>query len=198
MNAAPFTLTGSRVTLIPLGLEHVDALCVVGLAPELWRGTTIRVETRADMEAYVQRALTAQDEGAAVPFAIVEKRTGQIVGTTRFHTLAPEHRKLEIGFTFLGVPWQRTGINREAKWLMLRHAFETWQCVRVQFTANAINAQSRAAIRALGATEEGILRHRRLSSHHGWCDLVYFSIIAAEWPDIRARLEQRLAVASGG
>jgi RimJ/RimL family protein N-acetyltransferase len=197
MNAAPLTLASERIALVPLAPAHLEALCALGLAPELWRATTIRVETRADMAAYLQRALEAQAAGAAVPFAIVERRTGAVVGTTRFHDLTPEHRSLEIGFTFIAPAWQRTFVNTEAKLLLLRHAFEAWQCLRVQFTANAINHASRAALRRLGAVEEAVWRHHRLSPHHGPCDLVVYSIVAAEWPAVRARLEERLRRGEG-
>src|SRR5205814_1662445 len=117
------------------------------------------------------------------------------VGTTRFHTIEREHRKLEIGFTFIDPVWQRTAVNTETKLLMLRHAFDPWRCVRVQFTANAANERSRAALRRIGAVEEAVFRHHRVSTQLGLCDLAVFSIIASEWPAVRARLEARLSAA---
>ena len=192
MNAAPFTLAGDRIVLQPMTEAHLGALCAAGLAPELWRATTVQIRSHADMEAYVQRALDEQANGTAVPFVIVERCSGTVVGSTRFHSLAPEHRKLEIGFTFLAPQWQRTGLNTEAKFLMLRHAFEVWQCIRVQFTANAANEKSRTALRGIGAIEEAVFRHHRVSPHLGLCDLAVYSILAAEWPAVRVRLDEKL------
>ena len=192
MNSAPFTLVGECVELAPLTFAHLDALSSVGLAPELWAATTICVQTRDDLQAYVRHALELQAAGSAVPFVIIERSSGEVVGSTRFHSLAPEHRKLEIGFTFIAPAWQRTSVNTEAKLLMLRHAFEMWQCIRVQFTANAANEKSRAALRRIGAVEEAIFRHHRISAHLGVCDLVVYSIIASEWPAVREQLEQKL------
>jgi RimJ/RimL family protein N-acetyltransferase len=194
MTSAPFALEGRRVRLVPLTLEHLDQFAAIGTAPELWSATTIRVVTRTDMQDYLQRALAEQAAGTAVPFAIVDRRSGEIVGSTRFHSLAPEHRKLEIGFTWIAPPWQRTGVNPESKFLLLRHAFEAWGCRRVQFTANAINERSRRAIERIGGRFELILRHHRLSPHLGPCDIAVYSIIASEWPEVRTALESRLAL----
>jgi RimJ/RimL family protein N-acetyltransferase len=192
MTAAPLTLEGKLVRLVPLTSAHLDRCCAIGTAPELWASTTIRVLTRADMAAYFERAQAEQSAGTAVPLAIIERQSGVLVGTTRFHTLVPAQRRLEIGFTWIAPPWQRTGVNREAKFLMLRHAFETWDCLRVQFTANASNQKSRRALEGIGAQFEAVLRHHRLSPHLGPCDIAVYSIIASEWPAVRATLETKL------
>ena len=192
MNALPLMLTGRYVRLEPLRLDQVEALCRFGLAPELWAATTIRVRTVVEMRDYVQRALELQAAGSAVPFVIVHQPSETIVGATRFHSLAPEHRKMEIGYTFIDPRWQRTAVNTETKLLMLRHAFETWQCVRVQFTANATNEKSRAALRRIGAVEEAVFRQHRVSAHLGPCDVAIYSIIAPEWSAVQLRLEARL------
>lgn len=195
MNASPLILTGQHVRLVPLTLEHVEALCGFGLAPELWAATTLRVQTPAEMRDYVQRALDLQTAGSALPFVIIHQPSKRIVGATRFHTMEPAHRKLEIGYSFIDPVWQRTAINTETKLLMLRQAFDAWQCVRVQFTANVANEKSRAALRRIGAVEEAIFRHQRVSAHLGLCDVAVYSIIASEWAAVRARLEAR---SSGG
>jgi RimJ/RimL family protein N-acetyltransferase len=187
------TLEGNTIRLVPLSLENLDALCAIGLEPRLWQATTIQVQTRAEMESYIKVALEAQDEGIALPFVIIERSSGKVIGTTRFHSIATKHRHLEIGFTWIALPWQGTVVNTEAKYLMLYHAFESMNCIRVEFRADAKNEQSRRALTRLGAQQEGILRHVRISPHRGVCDLVVYSIIAKEWPQVRSNLEMKLS-----
>jgi N-acetyltransferase len=197
MRNISFTLEGSVIRLIPMSEAHVDGLSAVGLEPELWRSTTIQVRTRADMEAYVRTALQAQDAGTALPFTIVECGTDTIVGTTRFHNMAPEHRRLEIGYTWVALPAQRTNVNTESKYLLLRHAFDVLECVRVEFKADAENEPSRRSLLGIGAQFEGIHRSCRISAHRGIRDLAVFSIVAAEWPLVRANLEAKLKARIG-
>jgi RimJ/RimL family protein N-acetyltransferase len=167
---------------------HHAALSAIGLDPGLWRHTTIRVETSADMRQYMESALAAQAAGTALPFVIELRATGEIVGTTRYHSIVREHRRLEIGFTWIAALWQRTAVNSESKFLLLQHAFETLGCQRVEFKAAVENEPSRRALLRLGATEEGTLRHYVFSTHKGPCDVRVFSIIAGEWEAIRARM----------
>lgn len=134
---SPFSLAGRFIRLTPLRLDDLDDLCAIGLDPSLWQSTTIQVVSRGDMEAYVQAALAAQHRGTAVPFAIFERTTDKLIGSTRFHSIEFAHRRLEIGFTWLGCPWQRTFANTEAKYLMLYHAFEHLGCIRVEFRADS-------------------------------------------------------------
>lgn len=188
----PFNLEGRSIRLTPLSIEHLDVLCAVGLEPKLWQATTIQVCTRADMAAYIRAALAGHSAGTAVPFAIVERATDRVIGTTRFHSIVAEHRHLEIGFTWIALPWQRTAANTEAKYLLLRHAFETMDFVRVEFRADAENEQSRRALLRIGAREEGVFRHYRITAHRGIRDLAVYSIIATEWPAVRRNLEIRL------
>src|SRR3954471_4390873 len=124
----PVQLRGSRVRLVPMGESHLSALCAIGLDEQLWRLTTIGVRTPADMGNYIEAALVAQRAGTALPFVIEDRATNQLIGSTRFHSYAEPHRRIEIGFTWLAVPSQRTGANTEAKYLMLRHAFEMFGC----------------------------------------------------------------------
>jgi hypothetical protein len=128
----PCTLEGSLVRLEPLGMGHLDGLCAAGLDPELWRLTVSKVRDRSDMRRYVETAKAEQRGGAALPFATVWRATGEIIGSTRFGNAAPEHRRVEIGWTWLARPWQRSGANVEAKYLMLGHVFERWGVVRVE------------------------------------------------------------------
>jgi RimJ/RimL family protein N-acetyltransferase len=143
MLVAPVTLAGKYVKLEPLSLDHVDGLCAIGLEPLLWRWTTTLVRSRDDMQAYVTAALDAQQEGSTLPFATLLKDTGEVVGSTRFGNIDRQNRHVEIGWTWVGVPWQRTFVNTEAKYLMLRHAFETLGCIRVEFKTDSFNEASR-------------------------------------------------------
>jgi N-acetyltransferase len=187
-----FSLAGRVVRLVPMQVEHLDALCAVGLDPQLWDATTIRVLTREAMEAYLRAALDARERGTAWPFVIEEQATGRVIGSTRFHSIDVAHRHLEIGFTWLGMPWQRTAANTEAKYLMLCHAFDALNYIRVEFRADAENERSRRALERIGAREEGRLRHYRISAHRGLRDLVVYSILATEWPGVRVKLEAKL------
>jgi RimJ/RimL family protein N-acetyltransferase len=180
MDLTPRPIEGPTVRLEPLGLEHLDGLCDVGLDPDLWRLTVTRIHDRAGLERYVRTALE-------------EQQAGRVIGSTRFGNLSPPNRRVEIGWTWLGRPWQRTGANTEAKYLMLRHAFERWNCIRVEFKTSALNLRSRAAILRIGAREEGILRHHLINEDGSLRDSVYFSMLAAEWPAARRRLERMLA-----
>jgi len=122
----PVTLEGPSVRLEPLVATHLDALSRVAFDPDLWQATVSRLATRRDLEAYAEEAWDEQRAGTALPFATVLKATGQVIGSTRFGSAAPAHRRVEIGWTWVSRPWQRSGANREAKYLMLRHAFEQW------------------------------------------------------------------------
>ena len=193
IDLTPLVLEGRTVRLEPLGPHHLDALCAAGLDPSLWRLTVSRVATRADMQRYLEDALADQRAGSALPFATLARSTGQVIGSTRFGSAVPEHRRVEIGWTWLSPKWQRTAANTEAKYLMLRHAFEVWRCNRVEFKTSALNERSRAAIRRIGATEEGIFRRHMVNEDGSLRDSVYFSLIAEEWPEARQRLEAMLA-----
>jgi RimJ/RimL family protein N-acetyltransferase len=182
-----------HVRLEPLTLDHVPALCAVGLEPELWRWSTEPVRTPEDMRDYVTRALDAQAAGTAIPFAVVHRSEDVVVGSTRYAGLAVEHDRLEIGWTWYGLRWQRTAVNTECKLLLLRHAFDVLGAFRVELKTDALNARSRAAILRIGAVEEGTFRAHMLTADGRQRDSVYFSILRNEWPMIRERLERRLA-----
>lgn len=189
MNLAPVTLEGRVVRLEPLGLHHLDALCAVGLEPSLWAFTTITITTAEQMRAYVEAALAEQRAGTALPFVTVERATDTVVGTTRFANAVHEHARVEIGWTWIAPRWQRTGVNTEAKLLMLRHAFEVLRVRRVELKTSALNLRSRAAMRRIGATEEGTLRKHMINADGSARHSVYFSVIDDEWPAVRAHLE---------
>jgi N-acetyltransferase len=189
----PLVLEGSVVRLEPLSAGHLDGLAAVAFDPDLWRLAVTQIRDRGELERYVETALAEHRAGTALPFATVLRSTGQVIGSTRFGNAVPEHRRVEIGWTWVARPWQRTGANREAKYLMLRHAFESWRCLRVEFKTSAVNQRSRTALGRLGAVEEGILRHHMINDDGSLRDSVYFSILAEEWPAVRQRLEERRA-----
>ncbi len=189
----PVTLAGRHVQLVPLSEMHADALWEVARDPELWRWTVARMTQRADFDRYLARALAERDAGAALPFATIELATGTPVGSTRFANISRHDRRVEIGWTWVGRQWQRTAVNTETKLLMLRHAFETWESVRVELKTSAMNSVSRAAIARIGGVEEGTLRRHTRLDDGTWRDTVYFSILDHEWPAVRDRLEARLA-----
>jgi RimJ/RimL family protein N-acetyltransferase len=188
----PVTLEGRFVRLEPLALDHVDALTTVGCDPALWTWVPAPVTTRDAMRRYVESALGDQARLTALPFVQVERTTGTVAGSTRYGNIALEHRRVEIGWTWVGVPWQRTALNTEAKWLLLRHAFEVLGCERVELKTDARNATSRAAIQRIGGTEEGVFRRHMLTASGRWRDTVYYSILRDEWPAVSGRLRARL------
>jgi N-acetyltransferase len=189
---SPVVLEGKVVRLEPLALHHLDALCAVGLEPSLWALTTSRIASRGEMQHYVEAALGEQAVGSALPFATVERATNTVVGSTRYGNIVPQHRRAEIGWTWIAPRWQRTAVNTEAKYLMLRHAFDVMACRRVELKTSALNARSRAAMLRIGATEEGTLRRHMVQPDGSARDSVYFSVIDEEWPAVRERLEEML------
>ncbi|HEY6475427.1 MAG TPA: GNAT family protein [Polyangia bacterium] len=195
MKVLPVTLEGTRVRLEPLAQRHHAALTEIGLEEDLWRWTSAPVRTSGDMAAYIALALVERDAGRALPFATVDRATGTVIGSTRYAAIEPSHRRLEIGWTWLGRAWRRTAANTEAKYLMLRHAFETLGCVRVELKTDVLNDRSRAAIRRIGAREEGTLRQHMITSSGRLRDTVYYSVLDSEWTDVKAGLEQRLRAA---
>ena len=193
MNIRPVTLTGTSVRLDPLALDHLDGLCAAGLDDELWRFSVIQVRNRTDLESYLRTALEEQAAGRSLPFTIVSLLDQTVVGCTRYGNIDPSNRRVEIGWTWVGRRWQRSAVNTEAKLLLLTHAFDTLGCMRVEFKTDQLNERSRQALRRIGAVEEGVLRRHMLTDQGRWRDSVYYSIVADEWPAVRAALRQRLA-----
>ena len=141
---------------------------------------------------YINTALQGREAGTVMPFVTEELATGEPIGSTRFWKIDTKNRKLEIGHTWLSASWQRTYANTEAKYLMLKYAFEVLDCVRVQFTTDELNEKSRNAILRLGAKQEGIVRHERLMPDGRKRNSIRFSIIDEEWSQVKRLLEQRL------
>lgn len=188
----PVTLEGAHVRLMPLNLQHLEGLCAVGLDEDLWKWVPSRVLDRQQMQGYLELALDEQQRGLSVPFTTTLKDGGQIVGCTRYANISVKDGRLEIGWTWIGKPWQRSAVNTEAKYLMLRHAFETLGCTRVELKTDGLNEKSRAAIQRIGAKQDGILRKHTLTYSGRIRDTVYFSILDDEWPAVKAGLETKL------
>jgi RimJ/RimL family protein N-acetyltransferase len=191
----PICLAGRHVRLEPLSLDHVDALCEVGLDESVWRYITHPVTSRDDMAEYVGAALAEAERGSAQPFVTRSVADDRIVGSTRYGSIDPANRRVEIGWTWVAPRWQRTAVNTEAKYLMLRHAFEVLSCHRVELKTDATNARSRAAIERLGATYEGCLRKHMVAANGRFRDTAYFSILDEEWRGVRTRIEAMLTPA---
>ncbi len=191
MDIVPVTLEGQSVRMEPMAESHLDGLCAAGLDPALWRWSMDPMRDREDMAKYLATALADRARGVSLPFATVARSSGQVIGSTRFGNIDRGNRRVEIGWTWLGRAWQRTAANSEAKYLMLRHAFEVWGCLRVELKTDVLNQQSRNAMLRLGAKEEGILRSHMLSWEGRRRDSVYYSILDTEWPEVKGRLEER-------
>lgn len=193
MDVKPVVLEGSCARLEPLEREHHAALCDVGLDPELWRWTVSDVRTGPAMMAYIEDALRVRDSGYALPFVIRDLASGRIAGSTRYGNIDRLNQRVEIGWTWIGREFQRTPLNTECKYLLLEHAFDQLGCIRVEFKTDVLNEKSRTAIARLGAVEEGVLRRHAITATGRIRDTVYFSIIAEEWPAVRAGLEALLS-----
>jgi RimJ/RimL family protein N-acetyltransferase len=194
---SPVTLEGQHVRLEPLLLEQEEALVNAASDGDLWNSTVTIVPDRAAMAGYIKAALDGQSKGTELPFVIIRKSTGKVVGTTRFYEIVPADRRVAIGYTWLSKSAQRTAVNTESKLLLFTHAFEHWQCNRVELITDVLNQQSRAAILRLGAKEEGTLRRHMLMPNGRIRDSVVFSIIAEEWPEVKARLAAKLGAIGG-
>lgn len=188
----PVTLEGRHVRLEPLSQTHHADLSAVGLAEELWRWIPTPVRTPEEMSAYIETALQEQARSVSLPFAQIEKSAGRAIGSTRYGNIDRTHRRLEIGWTWIAPAWQRSAINTESKYLLLKHAFETLGCMRVELKTDSLNERSRAAILRIGAREEGIFRNHMITASGRIRHTVYFSIVDSEWPEVKSRLQAKL------
>lgn len=192
MIVEPVTLGGEHVQLEPMREAHHAALAEVGLDEDLWKWIPVPVRTPEEMKAYVDAALAEQARGMSLPFTIVERATGNVIGSTRYANIERTHRRVEIGWTWVGRPWQRTAVNTECKYMLLKHAFETLGCIRVELKTDSLNERSRAAILRIGAKEEGVFRNHMITASGRIRHSVYFSITDSEWPVVKRRLEEKL------
>ena len=189
----PVVLEGRLVRLEPLADRHASGLVKAAEDPDLFRWYTTAMNTPEAITEWLETGLAEQERGVSLPFATLDQESGAVIGTTRFGNIDRRNLRVEIGWTFLLRAWQRTGANREAKYLMLRHAFDVWQVRRVEFKTHASNAQSRTALAALGAQEEGTLRKHMVMPDGSARDSVYFIILDTEWTRVKANLEERAA-----
>ena len=190
----PILLTGKVVRLEPLTEAHIPGLAAVGCDDRIWRLMLYGlIRTEEDMRVWVRDMLSRQAAGTDLPFAVIHLASGRVAGATRYMEMRPEHKGLEIGGTWYGLEFQRTAVNTECKYLLLKYAFETLGCVRVQFKADARNERSIRAIERIGATREGVLRNHYVLQDGKLRDSVYFSIVDREWPGVKMRLESMLA-----
>ena len=190
----PITLEGSFVRLEPLRREHAELFWEVSRndLEDIFRWIPYSMKTLDDFQKLIDKAFEEQQRGESVVFATVERSSGRAIGSTRFMNIDRANRRVEIGSTWIAPPWQRTAVNTEAKYLMLRHAFEIWKCFRVELKTDALNEKSRNAILRIGAKEEGTLRRHVITWTGRVRDSVYFSILDSEWPEVKAKLEERL------
>jgi N-acetyltransferase len=192
MKVMPVVLEGQHVRLEPLLAEHEEQLNAAASDGELWKSTVTIVPRHDGMADYIATALSEQRQGHELPFVIISKHQGRVVGTTRFYFIDTENRHVEIGYTWIAASAQRTRVNTEAKLLLLTHAFETWRCIRVALITDVLNQQSRTAIARLGAKQEGVLRNHIIMPDGRIRDSVCFSIIDSEWPAVKTNLENKL------
>jgi len=190
---APVMLTGSVVRLEPLSEKHVPDLTVAAHDERIWRYMLyVYPDNEEKMLAWVRDILARQAAGTDLAFAVIHLASGRAIGATRYLEIRPEHRGLEIGGTWYATEFQRTAVNTECKYLLLKHAFEVLGCTRVQFKTDARNLRSLRAIERLGAAREGVLRNHYILPDGGYRDSVYFSILDREWPKIKERLKEML------
>jgi N-acetyltransferase len=190
--ALPITLEGSVVRLEPVRREHAELFwnAAKDSLDDIFQWIPYLMKTREDFQHLMEKSLGEQERGESVVFATVERISGQVIGSTRFMNIDRINRRVEIGSTWIAPAWQRSGVNTEAKYLMLRHAFEEWKCMRVELKTDALNQRSRNAILRIGAKEEGTLRKHLITCTGRVRDTVYFSILDTEWPEVKDRLEK--------
>lgn len=190
---APVTLEGRIVRLEPLSLERLDGLAEIAFDPAIWRWTIARPTDLAGLRSWLETALANQAAGSELPFATVDVATGRPIGSTRFLSIVPEHRRLEIGWTWVAPAFQRRGANQEAKYLQLRHAFEDLGANRVEFKTDSRNEKANPALRSIGATFEGTFRNHMVMPDGPLRHSNYYSVVVEDWPRVRDLLEARLA-----
>ena len=189
----PVVLDGDRVRMEPLRFDHLADLSLVAYDPPLWRWTIMGPQDEAGLRRWVETALANAEAGVERPFATIDRTSGRAIGSSRFLSIVPEHRRLEIGWTWVGTAFQRTGANREAKLLQLTHAFETLGAQRVEFKTHSRNERSRNALAGIGATFEGVFRNHMIMPDGSIRHSAYFSITSEEWPAVKARIVAGLA-----
>lgn len=199
MEITPITLSGRAIRLEPMKFEHAALLAEVGLDERIWKHMVYgNVNSLEDMRSWVDEILARQLRGTDLPFTVFDQKSGQAIGSTRFMNITPPHHSVEIGGTWYATAYQGSAANPEAKFLLLRHAFETWSVIRVQIKTDLINLRSQRAIEKLGAVREGVLRNHMILPDGRVRSSVIYSILAEEWPIVKALLIERLGYEPGG
>ncbi len=187
----PVVLEGEVVRLEPMALHHLDGLARAGADIDVWTWMPQAGDTSDAMGRIVKDAIAGTASGRELAFVTIERSSGAVAGSTRYLSIVPEHRRLEIGWTWLGTRWRGTAVNSEAKLLMLEHAFDRLGAQRVEFKTDARNERSRAALAAIGATYEGTFRRHMIVRDGQRRDSAYFSVTDEEWPQVRRQLRER-------
>lgn len=188
----PVTLEGRLVRIEPLSLDHLDDLARVAFEGDLWRWTVVKPTNIEELRVWLEAAVAGAATGAEMPFATVDRASGRAIGSTRFMSIVPEHKRLEIGWTWVGLAHQRTGANREAKLLQMAHAFETLGANRVEFKTDSLNDKANPGLLGIGATFEGAFRNHMVMPGGRLRHSNYYSVIADDWPAVKARLQAKL------
>lgn len=192
MNLAAISLEGRHVKLAPMQAHHADAVWAAAQDPRTWEFSSAVIRNVEECRKYVETALAWRSAGTAVPFVTMDRASGQVIGSTRFANIDWTHKRGEIGWTWLNPKWWRTAMNTEAKYLMLKHAFEEWKFMRVELKTGHKNVRSQKAIERIGGVREGTLRKHMIQPDGSIRDSVYFGILDDEWPSVKARLEGML------
>lgn len=189
----PVELATDKIRLVPLTLAHLEEFYEAGRESSLWTWSLPnRCQSLATARDWIEYSMAQCNQGQHIPFAIIDRASGQLVGSTRYLSIRPEDRGLEIGFTFITTAFQRTYVNTHAKYCLLKHAFEKLGAIRVEFKTHSQNSKSRAAIARIGGQFEGVMRYQRILSDGSYRDTALFSVIDSEWPQVRKSLESRL------
>ena len=192
--SSPIVLENRRARLRPLELTDFEALKALAMDADLWQYTLTRADDAVSLAAYLRQAVEGREQGLRYPFAIIDRATGELAGSTSYYNVSAPNQSLSIGYTWVGTKFQRSGLNRACKHLLLTHAFGQLNCERVELETDARNHKSRTAMARMGATEEGLLRSHRPTQGGIRRDTVIFSIIRPEWPALRQSTFQEFEV----
>lgn len=193
MEVKPVVMTGKHVRLEPMTEAHTAALAEIGVGQPFWHFMLYGdMNSTDDMRRWVQDILSRAEKGTDLPFVAIHLASGRVAGATRYLNVMPKDRGLEIGGTWYGPEFQRTSVNTECKYLLLRHAFETLGCIRVQLKTDSRNERSQNAIERIGAVREGVLRNHMILPDGYYRHSVFYSILDTEWPEVKSRLEKML------
>lgn len=194
MEIKPVVLTGRYVRLEPLSEDHIPGLTEIGAGRDFWNFMLYGdIETEADMRNWVLDIMERGKKGTDLPFAVIHLESGRVAGATRYLNIMPNDRGLEIGGTWYGLDFQRTGVNTECKYLLLKHAFEDLKCIRVQLKTDSRNERSQKAIERIGAKKEGVLRNHMILPDGRYRHSVFYSILDSEWEAVKKRVEEMMA-----